>query len=66
MAASLDESIESNAQGPSEAEQDGRRVKQHALPDQIAADRYLAGKAASRSKGLGIKRTRTAPPGALG
>jgi hypothetical protein len=36
---------------------------QHSLPDQIAADRYLASKAATKKKGLGIKTAKLVPPG---
>ena len=38
-------------------------MKQHSLPDQIAADRYLEGKKASRKKGLGIGLKKLVPPG---
>jgi len=38
-------------------------VEQHALADQIAADKYLASKQASRSKGLGIKLAKLSPGG---
>ena len=63
MTEPLDNTIRKNATGPAEASVDGQSVKQHALRDQIEADRYLASKAAAR-KGLGIKRTRVSPPGA--
>jgi len=39
-------------------------MQQHSLPDQIAADRYLASKKASQSKGMGIRLTKVVPPGA--
>jgi hypothetical protein len=38
-------------------------VKQHSLPDQIAADRYLEGKKAARKKGLGMATKKLVPPG---
>jgi len=39
-------------------------MQQHSIPDQIAADRYLASKKAARSKGIGIRLTKVVPPGA--
>ena len=36
----------------------------HSLPDQIAADRYLEGKKATRKSGLGIPLKKLSPPGA--
>ena len=64
MAKDLDQAIKDNAAGPKKATGDSGSVEQHALNDQIAADRYLASKKAARSKGLGIRRTRVVPPGA--
>lgn len=63
MAEDLQQSIRDNAVAPAEASVDGQSVKQHSLPDQIATDRYLASKTASR-KGLGVKVTKLVPPGA--
>jgi hypothetical protein len=34
------------------------------LPDQIAADRYLASKEAAKRKGMGIRIGKMVPPGA--
>jgi hypothetical protein len=64
VADELDDAIRTNAEGPEEATVDGVRMKQHSLPDQIAADRYLASKKAARGRGLGIRRTKVVPPGA--
>jgi hypothetical protein len=64
VADELDDAIRTSAEGPEEAMVDGVRMKQHPLPDQIAADRYLASKKAARSKGLGIRLTKVVPPGA--
>ena len=48
MAEEVENAIRQNAQGPESAEVDGVKVRQHSLPDQIAADKYLAGKAAAQ------------------
>ncbi len=50
MADSLDDTIRENAQGPAKASGDSGSMEQHKLPDQIAADRYLASKTASKLK----------------
>ena len=59
----LDHSILDNAQGPAKASGDSGSMEQHPLPDQIAADRYLASKKATRKKGLGISLKKLVPPG---
>jgi hypothetical protein len=59
----LEESIQQNAQGPAKATTDGSSMEQHPLPDQIAADRYLASKQATKRKGPGIKLLKISPPG---
>ena len=63
MAEELDSTIRDNASGPKRAKGDATEMEQHSLPDQIAADRYLASKAAAKKKGLGIKTTKLIPPG---
>ena len=63
MADDLEDSIRDSATGPAEAHGDSGGVKQHPLPDQIAADKYLASKQASRKKGLGIALKKLSPPG---
>jgi hypothetical protein len=63
MSDDLTDTILENAQGPAEAHGDAGGMKQHPLPDQIEADRYLESKKASRSKGLGIKLKKLVPPG---
>jgi len=63
MAEELDSTIRENAAGPKRASGDAGSVEQHALADQIAADKYLASKQASRSKGLGIKLAKISPGG---
>ena len=63
MAETLDNSIKTNAEGPAKASGDSGSVEQHRLSDQIAADKYLESKKASRAKGLGIKLTKISPGG---
>ena len=59
----LEQSILENAQGPAKASGDSGSMEQHPLPDQIAADRYLASKQAAKKKGLGIGLKKLVPPG---
>ena len=67
MASELEEQIETQAGEPRSASADGASAEQHPLPDQIAADRYLEEKKASRLsptarlRGLFVK---LVPPGA--
>ena len=61
---SLEQAIRDNASGPAEAHGDSGGVKQHSLPDQIAAERFLASKQAAKSKSRGIRFSKLAPPGA--
>ena len=63
VAENLDTQIRDNAAGPKKATGDSGSVEQHALTDQIAADRYLASKKAARSGGLGIRLSKLVPPG---
>lgn len=65
MAEDLDNSIKENAAGPRKASGDSGSVEQHGLADQIAADKYLESKKASRSKGLGIKLAKISPGGTV-
>lgn len=50
----LQDEIEQAAKDPAEAQNDGQRVRQHALRDLIEADRYLASKAAAESNHGGL------------
>lgn len=65
MAETLDNSIKTNAEGPKRASGDSGSVEQHGLQDQIAADKYLESKKASRSKGLGLKLVKLSPGGTV-
>jgi hypothetical protein len=60
----LDDTIRENAQGPAKAAGDSGSMEQHKLTDQIAADRYLASKAAAKSKRRGLVLNKFVPPGA--
>jgi hypothetical protein len=65
LAESIDEgTISSAAEGPKSVEADGVKVEAHPLPDQIAADKYLAQKAAADQKHGGIRITLLNPGGA--
>jgi hypothetical protein len=65
MAEDLADIIRDNAQGPAKAAGDSGSMEQHPLPDQIAADRYLESKKATRKKGLGISLKKLVPPGTV-
>ena len=65
MADDLADAIHTNAEGPAEAHGDAGGVKQHSLPDQIAADKYLAGKRAAANPAKGFTRLKIVPPGAV-
>jgi hypothetical protein len=65
MTDDLTETIEDNAAGPKQATADGVTVQQHSLPDQIAADKYLANKAASANPARAFTRVKIVPPGAV-
>lgn len=64
MADDLEQTIRENADGPAKASGDSGSMEQHKLSDQIAADRYLASKQATKSKRLGLRFTKIVPPGA--
>ncbi|HOI56464.1 MAG TPA: hypothetical protein PLP01_14545 [Phycisphaerae bacterium] len=65
MTDTLDNSIQQNAAGPKKASGDSGSVEQHDLADQIAADKYLESKKASRAKGLGVKLAKISPGGTV-
>ena len=65
MGEELDNSIKENAAGPRKASGDSGSIEQHGLTDQIAADKYLESKKASRAKGLGIKLAKISPGGTV-
>lgn len=61
----IEQSIQENAAGPRKATGDAGSVEQHALTDQIAADKHLASKQAMRTKGLGVKLVMLSPSGTV-
>ena len=64
MADELDQTIRENAQGPAEARGDAVSMRQHSLPDQIAADKHLASKTARAvHPAKAFTRVRLVPPG---
>lgn len=65
MADEIDRSIRDNAAGPKKAAGDSGSIEQHSLGDQIAADKHLESKKASRAKGLGIKLAKISPGGTV-
>ncbi len=65
MAEELDTKISENASGPAKASGDSSSIEQHKLADQIAADKYLESKKASRTAGLGIKLVKISPGGTV-
>jgi hypothetical protein len=65
MAEDLDDTIRESAAKPRRASGDSGSVEQHGLGDQIAADKYLESKKASRATGLGIKRAKISPGGTV-
>jgi hypothetical protein len=64
MPDNLDDMIRENARGPAKAAGDSGSIEQHKLADQIAADKYLASKAAAKSKRRGLTLNKFVPPGA--
>ena len=63
MADELADAIRENAAGPAEAHGDSGGMKQHPLVDQIAADKYLAGKRAAANPASALTRVKIVPPG---
>lgn len=62
----LSNQIAQNAGAPRRAQGDSGSMEQHSLPDQIAADRYLASKAAMKSRRKGLRFVKFISPGAAG
>ena len=65
MADDLTDAIKTNAAGPKQATVDGVSGQQHSLPDQIAADKYLAGKEAGKNPAKAFTRVKIVSPGAV-
>lgn len=64
MSDELDETIRQNVQGPAKVAGDAGSVEQHKPSEQVAADRYLASKEATKSKRRGLRFNKIVPPGA--
>jgi len=62
MSPDLKDIILENARGPKKVSGDAGSVEQHSLSDQIAAERFLASKKATR-QGLGIRLVKLQPDG---
>jgi len=65
MAKETQDAISQNAQGPAEASGDGQSMRQHNLRDQVAADRYLSSRDATRRRKRGLNIAKFSPPGAI-
>jgi hypothetical protein len=65
VADDLDDVIQEAASEPEEATVDGVHIKQHSLPDQIAADKHLAAKSAMGKRNFGLTRVKVVPPGTV-
>lgn len=61
--ATPDEILEANLANPAEASSDLGSVKQHKLPDLIAAAEYLDRRKAAESNPTGMRIMRFVPPG---
>ncbi len=63
--ADLSDQIEQAAADPASVSVDGQSVSARPIPEQIAADQYLAGKAAARKRRRGLSFTQLTTPGAM-
>ena len=64
MSDDLEDNIRDNAKAPARASNDSGSMEQHNLKDQIEADKYLASKAATKSKTRGLRFNKLVPPSA--
>ena len=65
MAEDIDNAIRQNTQGPESAEADGVKVKQHPLPDQIDAAKFLGQQTAGRNPAKAFTRVKIVSPGTV-
>jgi hypothetical protein len=65
MAQELADTIRQNAASPAKVSGDSGSVEQHSLAEQIAADKYLASKAAGATKCRGLTLNKFVPPGTI-
>lgn len=61
----LSDQIEDAAAAPKKVQNDAGSVEAHSLDELIAADRYLASKAAAQSAGRGLVLGQFKPPGTV-
>lgn len=61
----LEQTILDNAAGPKRARGDQGEVEQHALKDQIEADKYLRNRAAAAAGPRALRTSRIVPPGSV-
>lgn len=62
MSDTLIDTIEENALGPKRAQGDSGSIEQHPLPDQIAAAKFLADRAAQQNANRGLRFTKLICP----
>lgn len=60
----LTDTIAESAKQPAKASGDMGSMEQHALSEQIEADKYLASKAAAKTPKRGLRFNKLVPPGA--
>lgn len=65
MTDTIADTIQQNAQGPKRAKGDNTEMEQHSLPDQIAAEKFLAAKQAMKNPAKGFTRVKIVPPGTV-
>ena len=63
---SIADAIRDNAAGLKKASNDAGSVELHSIPDQIAAERFTASKAAMTRRHRGLRISRIVPPAAGG
>ena len=64
MSDEVSDALKQAAQQPKRVRTDAGEVEAHDLREQIAADKYLASKAAMSSAGRGLRFNKLIPPGA--
>jgi hypothetical protein len=65
MSEEIRDAIKSTAQGPKRVRTDAGEVESQDIEQQIAADKYLAAKAASTKANRGLRFNRIIPPGTI-
>jgi len=63
--AEMKDIIEQNAAGPRKASGDGHSAEAHSLADQIAADKHLASRNATRGRRPRLLVNKATPPGTV-